>query len=66
MEITVGQEKVSVTIVRKTDGDLIVSQHSSERWFDNAEDADRALGAVMAIFSQGPPQRNGNGSLSAG
>lgn len=39
-----------MTVTRKTVGDLIVSQHSSERWFASEEDATEALRQVMEAF----------------
>lgn len=47
---TVGPEKVSVTVTRKTHDDLLVSQHSSERWFKSAGAADAAQRRLLGIF----------------
>jgi transcriptional regulator of met regulon len=48
--VTVGSQRLSMTVTRKTDGDLMVSQHSSERWFATEEDATEALRQVMEAF----------------
>ncbi|MDQ3890127.1 MAG: hypothetical protein M3312_06195 [Actinomycetota bacterium] len=40
-------DKISVTIVRKTRGDKIVSQWSSERWFHREDDAINALAHLL-------------------
>ena len=50
VQYTVGVEKLSMTVTRKTAGDLIVSQHSSERWFANESDATEALRQIMEAF----------------
>lgn len=50
MKITVGSERLSMTVTRKTVDDLIVSQHSSERWFENEQDATEALRQIMEAF----------------
>lgn len=47
---TIGDHRVSITILRKTYGDLIVSQHTMERWFIDEEMAVRALQAVATVF----------------
>lgn len=46
----IGDHRVAITILRKTTGDLLVSQHTMERWFVNEETAVRALQAVAAVF----------------
>jgi hypothetical protein len=40
-------DKISVTIVRKTRGDKVVSQWSSERWFHCEDDAINALAHLL-------------------
>ncbi len=40
-------DKISVTIVRKTRGDKVVSQWSSERWFHCEDDAVNALAHLL-------------------
>jgi hypothetical protein len=50
MRVTVGPERLSMTVTRKTGDDLIVSQHSSERWFTSESDATEALRQVMEAF----------------
>ena len=52
---TIGVEKVSVVITRKTIGDLLVSQHSSERWFRSEAAAREALENIMAVFIEAEP-----------
>lgn len=49
-KFTVGDHRVSITILRKTTGDLVVSQHTMERWFIDEEMAVRALQAVATVF----------------
>ena len=50
MKITIGPERLSMTVTRKTGDDLVVSQHSSERWFRTEEDATEALRQVFEAF----------------
>jgi hypothetical protein len=55
MQHTIGIEKVSVVITRKTAGDLLVSQHSSERWFRSEEAAREAMEQIMSVFIEAEP-----------
>jgi hypothetical protein len=48
----VGQEKVSVTITRKTKGDLLVTQQSLERWFVAEQAAVDATRRVTDVFAE--------------
>jgi hypothetical protein len=60
MKVTIGTERLSMTVTRKTEGDLIVSQHTSERWFGTEEDATEALRQIMEAFLEhvtGSPQQ---------
>lgn len=59
---TVGSEKVSVTITRKTDGDLLVSQHSIERWFSSSASAANALRSVQEAFIEFPLEAEKDGA----
>jgi hypothetical protein len=52
---TIGIEKVSVVITRKTAGDLLVSQHSSERWFRSEQAAREAMEQIMSVFIEAEP-----------
>ena len=52
---TIGIEKVSVVITRKTTGDLLVSQHSSERWFRSEQAARNAMEQIMSVFIEAEP-----------
>lgn len=56
LQHTIGKQKVSVTITRKTDGDLLVSQHSSERWYVSDEAAVKAMSKVLEVFIE--PERS--------
>jgi hypothetical protein len=47
---TVGDERLSVTVTRRTTGDKIVSVHSSERWFATEQEATEALRQIMEAF----------------
>ena len=50
VQVTVGQEKISLIVTRKTLGDKLVSQHSLERWFATPEAAVAALRSVLDVF----------------
>lgn len=52
MNHAIGSHKVSATFLRKTEGDLLVSQFSSERWFKSEEAAIRALGKLLEVFQE--------------
>lgn len=64
-QVTVGPEKVSVTITRKTEGDLLVAQFSSERWFERERDAADAVNHVLRVFSA-PRRPRDNGEKPDG
>lgn len=49
-KFSVGEHRVSITILRKTHSDLLVSQHTMERWFVSEETAVRALQDVASVF----------------
>lgn len=55
-QATIGDEKISITIVRKTRGDKLVSQHSTERWFPSQEAAVSALQALVNVFIAAPSE----------
>lgn len=50
VKVTVGDERLSMTVTRKTKDDLLISQHSSERWFPTEKDATEALRQIMEAF----------------
>lgn len=54
METTVGHEKVSVTITRKTQDDVLISTHSSERWFATEVEATKCLYQILDAFIEEP------------
>ena len=49
-QYAIGEEKVSIIITRKTGRDLVVSQHSSERWFTSEQAAAEAMARVLSVF----------------
>lgn len=57
----IGPEKISLTVLRKTTGDLIVSQHSAERWFSSERAAVEALARIMTTFTEIEQVENGQG-----
>lgn len=49
-QVTVGAEYLSITVTRKTEGDLLVSQFAVQRWYKERDELEAVLAGILTAI----------------